>query len=604
MRLTLSNPFTRFIYKAAIFYITIGIIANFSFASSNILAKQSANQTNQSESMPGVMIDLRASGRNEFTRVIEPPQRWLAPRTGVIDVNYIGSWSPQAQTAFQYSVYLWELHIVSPVVITIDARWEALGTDILGSAGSISYERDFTGAPRATTWYPSALANALHGADLNPSQSDIRARFSSAFPNWYFGTDGRTPTGQYDFVSVVLHEIGHGLGFAGSGTVSNSQGSWGGGTPYPLSYDVYTENGVGTDTINTSVFPNPSAALASHLQSNNLYFNGVRALAANGGTRPQLYAPTSFQGGSSYSHLNESTYVAGSPNSLMTPQIGTAEAIHSLGAITLGILNDIGWQPNTSSDIVLQHQIDRRIGIWRMNGNTVMQGTEVDTVPEAGWKAVSTGHFNGDGILDIVLQHQMTREIGIWLMNGSTIMQGTTVAEIPIDGWKVVGTGNFNGDGTSDLVIQHQLTREIGIWLMNGTTLINGTVINQIPEQGWKVVGAGKFNSDGTSDIVIQHQLTREIGIWLMNGTTLISGTVINQIPADGWKVVGIGNFNGDGSSDIVLQQQTTRQIGIWLMDGTSLVQSITVDALPEPGWRVIGSDWMVTLTYLPIIIR
>ncbi|MCK7534680.1 MAG: hypothetical protein MZV63_28610 [Marinilabiliales bacterium] len=32
---------------------------------------------------------------------------------------------------------------------------------------------------------------------------------------WYFGTDGNTPELLYDFVTVVLHEIGHGLGFTG-----------------------------------------------------------------------------------------------------------------------------------------------------------------------------------------------------------------------------------------------------------------------------------------------------------------------------------------------------------------------------------------------------
>ncbi len=65
----------------------------------------------------------------------------------------------------------------------------------------------------ANTWYVQALANKLAGQDLDPDTSDINATFSSTFTNWYFGLDANPPVGQFDFVTVVLHEITHGLGF-------------------------------------------------------------------------------------------------------------------------------------------------------------------------------------------------------------------------------------------------------------------------------------------------------------------------------------------------------------------------------------------------------
>ncbi len=35
-----------------------------------------------------------------------------------------------------------------------------------------------------------------------------------AFPNtWYYGLDGKPPGNQIDFISVLVHELGHGLGF-------------------------------------------------------------------------------------------------------------------------------------------------------------------------------------------------------------------------------------------------------------------------------------------------------------------------------------------------------------------------------------------------------
>src|SRR5262249_46124505 len=54
-----------------------------------------------------------------------------------------------------------------------------------------------------------------------PSAPEIKANFNSAigttctFPNvWYYGLDGEAPEGELDLVTVVLHELAHGLGFA------------------------------------------------------------------------------------------------------------------------------------------------------------------------------------------------------------------------------------------------------------------------------------------------------------------------------------------------------------------------------------------------------
>ena len=65
-----------------------------------------------------------------------------------------------------------------------------------------------------------ALADAIAGRDTYAGRVDLTASFNSNDKvNWYYGTDGNTPSGQFDFVTVVLHELGHGLGFfLGKGT--------------------------------------------------------------------------------------------------------------------------------------------------------------------------------------------------------------------------------------------------------------------------------------------------------------------------------------------------------------------------------------------------
>ncbi|MFN9141307.1 MAG: hypothetical protein ACK5V8_09570, partial [Betaproteobacteria bacterium] len=72
---------------------------------------------------------------------------------------------------------------------------------------------------------PAALANKLAGTDLDPTSSDIRASFnsnvgqpgcldSSGTPaNFYLGLDDNPPAGSIYLLPVVLHELGHGLGF-------------------------------------------------------------------------------------------------------------------------------------------------------------------------------------------------------------------------------------------------------------------------------------------------------------------------------------------------------------------------------------------------------
>lgn len=262
-----------------------------------------------------------------------------APETATITVVYSGTWTAPAMAAFQFAVDIWETQITSGVTIEVVAEWTALGPGILGSASAYDYLANFSGAPQTNTWYPYALANKLAGSDLDLANPDIEARFNSSFSNWYFGTDGNPPVTDYDLVSVVLHEIGHGLGFAGSMVVSGGSGSWGYGSPYPFIYDRFTENGSGQGLVDD--FPNNSVALANQLTGGDIFFNGPNTNPANGGAPAELYAPGTWQQGSSYSHLDEG--FNGTPNALMTYSLNNGEANHLPGPVMLGIFADIGW---------------------------------------------------------------------------------------------------------------------------------------------------------------------------------------------------------------------------------------------------------------------
>ena len=62
---------------------------------------------------------------------------------------------------------------------------------------------------------PIPLANQLRDRDLAADEPDLQVMVIDK-GNWYFGLDGRPESNQFDFVSVVLHEIAHGLGIVDS----------------------------------------------------------------------------------------------------------------------------------------------------------------------------------------------------------------------------------------------------------------------------------------------------------------------------------------------------------------------------------------------------
>lgn len=261
-----------------------------------------------------------------------------------IIVTYLG-FTPEAQAAFQSAVDIWAQKLNSDVDIYVLAQFAPLGEGVLGSAGSTFIIRDFPGAQRET-WYGNALGDKLAGEDLVPGYFDIVANFSSQFPNWYFGTDGNTPEGDFDFRTVVLHELGHGLNFFGGMTFNATTGigSYGFGISpsLPTIYDRYANTRPGKQLVKTNKFPNPSTMLGMALIGEQILFSGPNTIVETKGARATLYTPDSWRQGSSYSHLDEVMY-SGTIDGLMTPFLARGEAYNHPGPLVMHMFNDMGW---------------------------------------------------------------------------------------------------------------------------------------------------------------------------------------------------------------------------------------------------------------------
>ncbi len=232
---------------------------------------------------------------------------------------------------------------------TINASWEKISTaGVLAQSTITNYVGgSVIDAQNPLSYYPIALAEKIAGKSLNEDiQGDITLAVNSSI-NWYLGTDGQTPVSKYDLVTVSLHEMCHGLGFFDSFSSDGTFGSYGIGS-LPFIYDTFVENFAGDRLTDTLKFPNSSSSLQAQLTGNQIYFNGPllkNYTSANPSGysvfRAKLYAPATWDPGSSISHLNETSVLPA--DALMTPFIDLGEAIHDPGKYTFSILGDVGW---------------------------------------------------------------------------------------------------------------------------------------------------------------------------------------------------------------------------------------------------------------------
>ncbi len=242
------------------------------------------------------------------------------------------------KAVFEKAAATWSTVFSSDIPITIYVKWAPLAANVLGSAGTTANIRNFVGANRINTFYPIALAEKMAHKNLNGNNAEVVATFNSDFKDWYIGTTGVPASSQIDLYSVVLHEMGHGLGFIGQISVTDGKAGYG----YPGIFDQYLINSTKASLTDTTKFKNPSTGLYNQIISNDISLSSPSILNANGGAA-KIFAPTTYKEGSSVYHLDQATYGVASPNALMTPQIARGEVTHSIGPIVSSAFKDFGW---------------------------------------------------------------------------------------------------------------------------------------------------------------------------------------------------------------------------------------------------------------------
>lgn len=200
----------------------------------------------------------------------------------------------QRVNVYNFAAQIWGATLDSDVPILVGATFVPLPCSstggVLGAAGPTQAFINFPGAGFANTIYVAAEADALAGFDLGPGNIDIISFFNSDIddddPNcltgrtWYYGFDNDQGERDFDFLTVVLHEINHGLGHLE--LVDETTGALLAGFP-----DIYTKSMLDLTLNATWDTLTDAERLFSQTNTNNLVWNGTTVT----GLAPSVLGP-------------------------------------------------------------------------------------------------------------------------------------------------------------------------------------------------------------------------------------------------------------------------------------------------------------------------
>ncbi len=270
----------------------------------------------------------------------------------------------QRLNLFSQAANIWGGFLDSNVTIVVNSNFDDLScsptSGVLGSAGAGSVHGNFANVQFTNTFYHVALANKVSGSDLNGATAEINARFNSLVNNnagclggnrFYYGYDNTTPAGTINLLVVLLHEMGHGLGF--SSFVNGTSGALLGGIPDIFSIYMYDRS---TGKYWSQM--TDAERQASALNTGNVLWDGANVKIASGFLtagrdaatgRVQLFTPNPLQPGSSISHFDTAAATNSMNNLLMEPVINIGLAIDL--DLTRQQMRDIGWFRDTTADL-------------------------------------------------------------------------------------------------------------------------------------------------------------------------------------------------------------------------------------------------------------
>ena len=250
---------------------------------------------------------------------------------------------------------------VIDVAVTVD---ETISGSTIAQAGPTSLVTEGTLASGAKLMQTAAAAEIKTGVDPNGTTSEISVTLTRLFFNTasdYLGTDNSVPAGKFDAISVLTHEMTHGIAF--TGYLQNSDFS--GNTVARQSF--YSDY----DTMVASINSQP-------------YFTGKVATIVYGSALPLTKTTSS----SAIYHV-DSTASSVLAHDLMAP-VATNGARVGLSDYDLAVYRDIGLPVTKTLSSPDGHTIVPGVGTQTVTGTTGLD-TAVILAARTGYTVAASG---------------------------------------------------------------------------------------------------------------------------------------------------------------------------------------------------------------------
>jgi hypothetical protein len=257
----------------------------------------------------------------------------------------IQRWSPEAEIGLEWAAYNLadEFIPAETITLTITATAQNLKNNNLASAGSPL-------TAKTAGFFPTVVQSRIQSGSPSVIKDGKPVPDGTVFVNFNnnWGYEGVVKEGQYDYESVMMHELMHAYGFLAT---VQAAGKNGGANENWSTYDKFITNSSGTPAVdpttyawNTDFNPNLTGG------NGGLYFYGTNEALAFDGQPVPLYTPAEWSDGSSVTHLDDNYFNnrtdPSDPRYIQLMNAKDEEGIAApnyLSAIEIGILKDLGY---------------------------------------------------------------------------------------------------------------------------------------------------------------------------------------------------------------------------------------------------------------------
>jgi hypothetical protein len=380
---------------------------------------------------------------------------------------------------------------------------------------------------------------------------------------WHFGaTTAGLDSGELDFYSVAVHELGHVLGIGtanqwrnlisgGAFRGGNAMGVYGGAVPVTAD-GAHWADGV---TVNgQAVSLDPSLTYGQRVNWTNLDAAALRDLGWGAVTATPTPEPT----------------------------------VPPLARVPLN--------NGTGTPVAFSGSADGALTLYTYSGGALVP-TGQSFVPFVGYRGVlrvTGGDFNGDGVTDYVVTTGAGPQSVIEIFNGRD--GSTLVGQTPIfqgfTGGLFISAGDIDGDGRADLAVSadggagpHVQTFRV----VNGRLELQSSffAFDDPGFRGGARVALGDLNRDGFADLVVTTGGLVEARVAIYSGQTLRHNNP-TRLYADYIPFVGfrgamnavVGDMDGDGLGELVFSPDRGTVAHVKMWTGASLATGANPNGL------------------------